>query len=217
VKKNNGIRLVMFDMDGTLLKQITILIYGEKLGITKKLYALMDIPMKSYQRSIRIAEYLKGQSKDQLLAWFRAIPLQDHIQEILKELKQRNIFTAIVTNSYTFLGKDLQHRLGIDFLYANNLIIKNNIVTGEYHPYNRVLQERFPGCKIHPICKQHIVDELSNRLGIQRNQVMAVGDGNIDICMLQHAGIGIAFRASSDVCKQADVCIQDMREILKYL
>ena len=211
------VKLVIFDMDGTLLKQITILVFAEKLGITNELYKLMNTPMKSYQRSYKIAEYLKGQSKEQLLTWFRSIPLHDHVEEVLKELKEKHIATALVTNSYTFLAEDLQKRLGIDYLYANNLIIDNSIVTGEYQPHNSLLEERFTGCKIHPICKQSVVDELCKRLEIRCEQVIAVGDGNIDICMIQHAGIGIAFQAPPEVCKHADVCIHDMKEILNHL
>ena len=55
------------------------------------------------------------------------------------------------------------------------------------------------------------------QLGLSKDEVVAVGDGYIDIFMLQEAGFGVAYNAPGDVQKYADVSITDMRELLKYI
>lgn len=207
----------MFDMDDTLLQGRTIKVFADKLGFSKELYEIIETIPTSFSRSKKIAQLLVGYSEDELLRLFEEIPLQEHLEEVLDEIHHRCIHTALVTNSYRFVAKPLQQRLGLEFVFANNLIIHNGIVTGEYHPHNTKPQERFDGCKCHPICKRDVLDHLCEELNLVPRQVMAVGDGVIDICMLQKAGIGVAYRAPAEVQKHADVCITDMRGILHYL
>lgn len=217
MKPSGPTQLVIFDMDGTLLQEITIFILGKKLGFDKQLREMIGQQMTSLDRNTRIALLLKGKSEQELLKIFRNIPLHNHVEEVISGLKQQNIKTALVTNSYLFFAKDLQQRLHLDYVYANNLIIENGIVTGEYTPSNGLLQERFKGCKIHPICKSSIVDELCQKLNVSTEEIIAVGDGSIDICMLEKAGVGVAFNASAEVCKHADVCIDDLRSLLDII
>jgi len=215
--KNGDIHLVIFDMDDTLLQGRTISVFADKLGFTEELYDIIYTIPTSIGRSKKIAQLLVGYNEEELLRLFKEIPLQEHLEEVIHEIHHRRLHTALVTNSYSFVAKILQQQLGLEFVFANNLIIHNGIVTGEYHPHNTKPQERFEGCKCHPICKRDVLDHLCEQLNLVPRQVMAVGDGVIDICMLQRAGIGVAYRAPREVQQYADVCVTDMRELLPYL
>jgi len=213
----NKFKLVIFDMDGTLLKNRTIFVFADKKGFMDDLLKIVNSNRKSYEKSIEIAKLLKGMDGRELLQIFRSIPLQEHVENVIREFKKRSIRTAIVTNGYQFVADDLGERLGIDYVFANNLIIDKDIVTGELIVNSKDLAEQFDGCKVHSICKGRILDYLCRKLGITQGEVIAVGDSAIDICMLEKAGLGIAFNAPEEVQKHADISTNDMSVILDYI
>ncbi len=210
-------KLAMFDMDGTLLKGRTIFVFADKKGFMDELLNIINSDRISYEKSIEIAKLSKGANGSELLEIFRDIPLQEHVETVIRELKNKGITTAIATNSYQFAADDLKDRLGFDYAFANNLIIDNDIVTGELIINNKNLIKHYDGCKIHSICKEQVLVSLCKKLGITEEEVIAVGDGEIDNCMLKRAGLGVAFNASEKVQQHADVSTSDMSSILNYI
>ena len=211
-------KLAVFDMDGTLLKGRGIFVIAEKLGFYDQLIKLFKYDGNNfYEKSIEIAKLTKGYSKKEFLDIFHEIPYQEHTEEVINELKKQNIITGIVTDSYQLLADDLKERLGFDYAFANNLIIKNDIITGELEIHNSDLKKDFCSERIYSICKSCVLEELCNNLGITVNEAVAVGDGIVDIGMIKKAGLGIAFKASPEVQKHADVVTNDLRDLLKYI
>ena len=211
-------KLVIFDMDGTLIQGRGIFVIAEKKSFIDELLRLIKYDgIDFYQKSIEIAKLSKGFNKNEFLKIFRTVPLQDFIEDVIKQLKSRNIITAIATDSYKFLADDLKGRLGIDYVFANNLIISNDIITGKLEIHNKELKRDFYNGKIYSICKSDVLDQLCNKLGIPVEESIAVGDGKVDISMLKKAGLGIAFNALEEVQKNANVVTNDMRTILKYI
>jgi phosphoserine phosphatase len=99
---------------------------------------------------------------------------------------------AILSGGFTFMGRELQRRLGIDYLHANELDISDGVVTGE------VTTEIVDGAR-----KAHYLMEIARAEGLSMEQVIAVGDGANDLPMLRSAGLGIAFRAKPLVRQSA--------------
>ncbi|UCH71447.1 MAG: HAD-IB family phosphatase [Thermoplasmatales archaeon] len=210
-------KLAIFDMDGTLIKDRTIFVLAEKKGFTEELNRVIKSDMEFYKKSIDIARSLKGMNINELLEIVRNIPLQENVEEIIRELKKRGIKTAIATDSYQFFAEDLKERLGIDYAFANNLIIYNNIVTGDLEIHNKELKKDFISNKIYSICKSCVLEQLCENLNISENEAIAVGDSKVDIGMIKRAGLGIAFNASEEVQKHADVSTEAMVKILDYI
>ena len=211
-------KLVLFDMDGTLIEDRGIFVIAEKKGFKDELLRLIrDDSKRFYERSIEIAKLSKGLNKKELLEIFRAIPLQKNVETVIKELKNKGIKTAIVTDSYQFLADDIKERLGIDYAFANNLIIEKDIVTGEIIIHNKDLKQDFNSDKIYSICKSCVLEQLCEELGVSVSDTIAIGDGKIDIGMIGRAGLGIAFNASEEVQKHADVVTDDMKVVLDYI
>ena len=99
-------------------------------------------------------------------------------------LRRLGYRTAILSGGFTFFGRVLQQRLGIDHLHANALDILDGVVTGEVRAADR--GRRAEG------------GAAAGDRGERRSQpgtVIAVGDGANDLPMLRLAGLGIAFRA----------------------
>ena len=211
-------KLVVFDMDGTLLRDRGIFVIAEKKGFIDDLWRFIrDESMEYYKRSIEIAKLSKGFSQKEFLEIFRSVPVRDNAKEVINKLKNRNIKTAIATDSYKFLADDLKERLGIDYTFANNLIIDNDIITGELEIFNKELKEDFSSDRIYSICKSCVLEELCEDLGISLEEAIAVGDSKVDIGMIKKAGLGIALMATDEVKKQADVVSDNLKIILEYI
>jgi len=210
-------KLVIFDMDGTLLKGRTIFIFAEEKGFKEDLLRIISSNVKPYEKTIEIAKFLKDMDSKELLEIFRNIPLQEDVEKVVKKLKKEDIITAIATDGYQFVADDLRKRLGIDYAFANNLITEKGIITGEVVLHNTNLTEDFIGHEVYSICKSCVLEQLCNEFGIPEDETMAVGDGIVDICMLEKAGLGIAFNAPEIVQKHADVVTNNMNVILKHI
>lgn len=206
----------MFDMDGTLIDGRSIFVFSEKKGFKDKLLRSLKSDKEPYEKSIEIAKFLQGTSSTELLEIFRKLPLQKNVEKIAQNLKEKNIKTAVVTDSYQFVADDLKKRLHFDYAFANNLIIEQGIVTGKIIINNSSLNRCETGI-MYSICKGFVLDQLCTMLNINPGEVVAVGDGVVDIGMIRKAGLGIAFNASEDVQKNADVITDDLTVLLDFI
>ena len=100
--------------------------------------------------------------------------------------------TAILSGGFNYFGRYLQKRLGIDYVFANELEMEDNLVTG-----------RVTGRVVDGQRKAELLRELADQEGIRLEQTIAVGDGANDLPMLSIAGLGIAFRAKPLVRENA--------------
>jgi phosphoserine phosphatase len=203
-------------MDGTLISQKSIFVFAQKFGYYNELKEILKKDILPYQKNKQIALYLKGRTFEELLEIFQSIPLSDNVHTIISELHNNNIATAVVTASYQFLADNIKHHLNLDFAAANNLIFNQNIVTGQLKIHNSTKVSCGDGL-IYSICKGQVLEHLCQKLRITPHQVIAVGDGLIDISMLKKAGIGIAYNAPNQVQQNADLITDDMRTILQYI
>ncbi|HHF56509.1 MAG TPA: HAD family hydrolase [Thermoplasmatales archaeon] len=209
-------KLVVFDMDNTLLNGRTIFKIAEEKGFMDKLIEIIDSKEEAYRKTIEIAKLLRCMREKEFLKIFRKIPLNKNAEYVVKELKKMGMKIAIVTDSYQIAALDLKERLGIDYVFSNELVVEDGHITGEITLNNKMLTKKFEECKIHSICKKEVLQKLCKQLGIETKEVIAVGDSGVDICMLKEAGLGIAFNADYGVREAADVSISDLSEILKY-
>ena len=112
------------------------------------------------------------------------LELTEGVERLFKYLKILGYKTAVVSGGFTYFGRHLQQRLGIDHVHANELEIVDGRITG------RVSGEIIDGPR-----KASLLQEIAAREGIDLEQVVAVGDGANDLPMLRLAGLGIAFHA----------------------
>jgi phosphoserine phosphatase SerB len=205
-------------MDGTLLNGRTIFRIAQEKGFETTLQKILkNTSTLRYERSKDIAKLLKCMTMHEFLEIFRAIPLHKNATDVVSTLRKRGIKTALVTDSYNLAAEDLKSRLGLDYAFSNNLFISDGHITGELMIHNAAPHPRFNGCEVHSICKRNVLISLREKLGLNQSEVIAVGDSDVDICMLKNAGLGIAFNAPKRVRENADISITNLKDILRYI
>jgi phosphoserine phosphatase len=118
--------------------------------------------------------------------------LSEGAEKLIATLRRIGFRTAIISGGFGFFGRRLQQRLGIDYVFANELDIEDGRVTG-----------RVVGTIVDGKRKAELLREIAARESISLEQVIAVGDGANDLPMLSIAGLGIAFRAKPIVKESA--------------
>src|SRR6185312_682037 len=128
-------RLVAFDMDSTLIQTEVIDELAKLAGKGEQVQAITEAAMRGeldFQASFRKrVSLLKGLPEAALKQVRDGIPLMDGAERLIATLKGLGYKTAILSGGFTFVGQDLQRRLGIDYLHANELDVRDGLVTGE--------------------------------------------------------------------------------------
>jgi len=196
-------RLVAFDMDSTLIQAEVIDELAKLAGVGDRVQAITESAMRGeldFQASFRKrVSSLKGLPETALHRVIAELPLMDGAERLIETLRLLGYKTAILSGGFTFVGRELQKRLGIDYLYANELDIRDGVVTGE------VNTPIVDGAK-----KAEFLTQLAKAEHLSMEQVIAVGDGANDLPMLRLAGLGIAFRAKPVVRQSARQAISTM-------
>ena len=196
-------RLVCFDMDSTLIQTEVIDELAERAGVGEKVKAITESAMQgeidfkeSFKKRMQL---LEGLSEDVLKDVAENLPITKGAKRLIDTLHYYGYKTAILSGGFTYFGHYLQKKLDIDFVYANQLEIKNGVLTGGY------LGEIVDGNK-----KAEYLKLLAEDMGIDIGQTIAVGDGANDLQMLNLAGLGIAFHAKPKVKKNAQSSISSI-------
>jgi len=211
-------KLVVFDMDGTLLADRLIFALANRFGFRKKLETIMDGSSPEYEKTRCIASLLEGISLEQFYDVLGLIPLSAGTEAVVRELKHRGYILAIISDSYTLATDWLKGRLGLDYTIANELSLENGKLTGEIKmPLGWGKGEE--QCLKHSVCKLTALVHLSQKTGIPLTRCVAIGDNLSDVCMLEKAGLGIAFNPKHPKLeKAADVIItEDLSRILPII
>jgi phosphoserine phosphatase len=189
-------RLFAFDMDSTLIQAEIIDELAKFHGVGEQVSAITAAAMRgeldfrqSFSRRVAL---LRGLPESKLRQVLQSVPLAEGAERLIQTVKSLGYKTAVLSGGFTFFGRHLQKRLGLDYLFANELEINSGVVTGQ------VAGEIVDGNK-----KAALLRTLAEKENISLDQVVAVGDGANDLPMLNLAGMGIAFHAKPLVRQSA--------------
>lgn len=196
-------RLVCFDMDSTLIEHEVIDELADAAGVGEQVAAITESAMRgeidftaSFEQRMAL---LKGLDESVLEGIAESLKITEGAAHLISTLRKLGYKTAILSGGFNYFGNYLKGKLGMDYVYANELEIVDGKVTGNV-----------TGTVVDGARKAELLKQLAEKEGISLEQVIAVGDGANDLPMLSIAGLGIAFRAKPLVKASAKQSISNL-------
>ncbi|MFH1227845.1 MAG: HAD-IB family phosphatase, partial [Planctomycetota bacterium] len=191
-------KMIIFDMDNTILQGRFVYEAAKEFGFEQDLIKILASNPESYLLTKLIARLFKGRDISQILAVADKIPLVPDTVETVRELKKRGYIVGIISDSYDAVANHLKTKIGADFAITNELEFSNSVATGEVKVPSYFVRTENSKCN-HGYCKSNVMINVAEKYNIPLGNIIAVGDGENDICMVRFAGIGIAFCSDSNV------------------
>jgi phosphoserine phosphatase len=211
-------KLAVFDMDGTVIDGRLIEVISKKFGIYDEIKQIQsDSSIFGYVKTQKIASILKGIDEREIIFALESIPLMKNCHEIISLLKKNGYKLGIITDSYSIAAKILVNKLSLDFFAANDLKISGGIITGKINmPLGWEKINCY--CKI-SVCKRYHMEFYAKKYDVDIKNTIAIGDTKGDICMINHAGTGIAFMPKDDYIGKSKNIIRrpDLFDIMDYI
>src|SRR3984957_10244476 len=189
-------KMIVFDMDHTLLQGSFIQKAAEQFGFTRELKDILGQQKSNYIKTQKIARLLEGRTFAELIHVVESIPLIGDAVQVIRELQVRGYVCGIISDSYHSIANHIKNLLGLDFTLGNELEFRKSVATGEVKIPSQLLKDRFSQCD-HDHCKSNFFQYILHRFGISVADSVAVGDGENDICMVKMAGTGISFNSTT--------------------
>lgn len=190
------VRLLVMDMDSTLITIETIDELADLIGLKPEVAAITAQAMRGeieYDESLRRRlALLKGLDERALVRVYdERLELSPGAERLIAQAKRHGIRTLLVSGGFTHVTDRLKTRLGLDYTYSNTLEITDGKLTGE-----------ILGRLVNADAKRDELLRVRDELGINREQIIGVGDGANDLKFLAECGVSIAYRAKPVVRDQ---------------
>ena len=193
-------RLVLLDMDSTLIQQEVIDLIAQHAG---KLDQVSKITESAMAGEIDFAQALSdrvsllvGLDQSVIELVRKEITLTNGAQKLIETLHKQGHKVGVVSGGFLDVVEPILKDLKIDFYQANKLEIVNGKLTGKTE-----------GVVIDRVAKLKSLHEFAKIEGVELAQTVAIGDGANDLDMIEAAGLGIAFNAKPKVAAAAATTI----------
>ncbi len=189
-------RLIVFDMDSTLIQCEVMDELAKAAGVGEQVAAITESAMQgeipfdeSFKR--RLAT-LKGLDESVLRDIAENLPITEGAERLIYNLKKMGYKVGILSGGFDYFANYLKDKFDLDCVSANELDIVDGKLTG-----------KVKGDIVNGEKKAELLQKMANSLGIIMEQTIAVGDGANDLPMLSIAGLGVAFHAKPIVKENA--------------
>lgn len=209
-------KMVIFDMDNTLLEDSFITVAAEAFGFKQELISFVTSSDNAYLRTKNIAKLMKGKSVDEILGVTDSIPIVRDAEYVISELKNRGYICGIISDSYDVVTNHIKNKLSLDFSIGNELEFSKSIATGEVKVPSSFMRTPKSKCS-HDFCKSNVMLQLTDQYSIDLKEIIAIGDSENDICMVRESGTGIAFRSNSKYLNLVAVRAIEEKSFLELL
>jgi phosphoserine phosphatase len=193
-------RLVVLDVDSTLIQDEAIDVLAARAGVAEQVSAITERAMTGaldFTDSLRArVALLAGLTSDDLDAVRDELRLTPGARTFVRTLRRLGCLVGVVSGGFTFVTDRFEKELDLDFAAANELEVVDGVVTG-----------RVVGEVLDRAGKAAALRRFADQFGVPLEQTVAVGDGANDIDMLETAGLGVAFNAKSALRAAADTSV----------
>jgi phosphoserine phosphatase len=193
-------RLVVMDVDSTLVRGEVIEMLAERAGCALEVAAITQAAMRGeldFEQSLRErVALLAGLPASALAEVSESLVLTPGARTLVRTLKRLGYLVAIVSGGFTQITDGLVDELGLDFAAANTLDVVDGALTG-----------KLVGPIVDRAGKAAALERFATAAGVPLTQTIAIGDGANDLDMLGRAGLGVAFNAKPVVREAADTAL----------
>lgn len=193
-------RLIVFDVDSTLIQGEVIEMLAERAGAGDAVAAITEAAMRgeldfaeSLHHRVSTLAGLPASVVDEVAA---QIELTPGARTTVRTLRRLGFKCGVVSGGFRQVIEPLAADLQLDFVAANELEIVDGKLTG-----------RVTGAVVDRAGKAEALREFAAQMGVPLEQTVAVGDGANDIDMLSTAGLGVAFNAKPALREIADASL----------
>jgi phosphoserine phosphatase len=190
-------KLVLMDVDSTLIAQEVIELLGAKAGVQTQVKEITDRAMAGeidFEASLRErVALLKGLPESVIEEVRDEISLTPGAKTLVSTLQKLGHTVAVVSGGFINVIEPLLRSLNIALYRANTLEIVDGVLTGQVQ-----------GPVIDRAAKATALKDFAKQEGVELEQTVAIGDGANDLDMIALAGLGIAFNAKPAVRAAAD-------------
>ena len=193
-------RLIVFDVDSTLIQGEVIEMLAQRAGAGEAVAAITGAAMRGeidFAESLhqRVAT-LAGLPVGVLDEVADKVELTPGARTTIRTLRRLGFHCGVVSGGFRQVIEPLAHELMLDFVAANELEIADGRLTG-----------RVVGPIVDRAGKAKALRDFADQAGVPMEQTVAVGDGANDIDMLNAAGLGVAFNAKPALREVADASL----------
>ena len=189
-------RLIVFDMDSTLIQTEVIDELSIEQGVSDQVMAITEAAMNGeidFDESLKErVKLLAGLSEESLHTVLKRLEFTPGAEKFIKTVKGLGYKVALISGGFSFFANALKDKLNLDYAFSNELEIVDGKLTGNV-----------VGTIVNAQQKATLLKLISQQENINLEQVVAIGDGANDLPMLSVAGLGIAYHAKDIVQKEA--------------
>jgi phosphoserine phosphatase len=191
-------RLLVADMDSTIIGQECIDELADYAGLKEKVARITDRAMRgeldfpaALRERVRLLAGLDEQELKRCLD--DRVHLTAGAETLVQTMRAGGASCLLVSGGFLSFAEPVARTVGFDRVRANRLVFAGGKLSGEVgDPI------------VDAIAKRDALIEVRERLGLKREDVLAIGDGANDKMMIEEAGLGIAFRAKPALVEVAD-------------
>jgi phosphoserine phosphatase len=200
---NRRKKLFLADMDSTMIGQECIDELADYAGLKPHIAAITERAMRgeiafepALRERVALLKGLPAAIVDEIIA--NRITLTPGGRTLLATMRKNGTWTCLVSGGFTLFVEPIAAMLGFDESRSNLLKLDPD------GHLNGLVAEPIFG-RNH---KRVTLIELRDRLGLMREQTMAIGDGANDLDMIEEAGLGVAYHAKPAVAAAAQARIE---------
>ncbi len=205
-------RLILFDVDSTLIKQEVIDLLAEKSGHGREVQQITARAMKgeidfsqALSKRVSLLEGLPESVFDEVIS---EISFAEGFDELFSFLRKNGFLVGAVSGGFHNVLDKLFAQLQLDFLEANVLEVVDGRLTG-----------KITSAPIDRMAKARALREFAALHNIELENTVAVGDGANDIDMIEIAGLGVSYMGKEILRQKADLHLEKagLNALIQYL
>jgi phosphoserine phosphatase len=182
-------RLLVMDMDSTLITIETVDELADLVGLKKEVAAITEQAMRGeieYNQSLERRVALLAGLEERALqrVYDERLKLTPGAQTLLRRTQALGLKTLLVSGGFTYITDRLKTRLKLDHCHSNILEVADGKLTG------KVL-----GAIVNADGKRDALVKVRDELGITRERIIGIGDGANDLKFMAECGVSVAYHA----------------------